>query len=171
LKDTMKKLLLLDADIIIDLHALDLFRNLCKAYDIHVTKAVIDEAKFYKKDGASWPINILSKVTIIDDIEVDALREVNIQAKKAILQIDPGEATAIAYLIQSDKDIKFCSCDKAAITLVSFMDREEKCISLEKALKEAGHHNKTLYPRHLNSSLEDCIKMGKELRIYKMKLT
>ena len=166
----MKKLLLLDADIIIDLHSLDLFQNICKAYDVHVTKTVLDEAKFYRKDGVSWPIDILSKVIIVDDIEIEALRQVNDQAKKAILQIDPGEATSIAYLIQSDEDIKFCSCDKAAITLVSFMDIEEKCISLEKALKEAGHH-KHLYPRHLNSSFEDCIKKGKELRIYQMKLT
>ena len=107
---------------------------------------------------------------IIDEIEIETLGEVTAQAKKALLQIDPGEATSIAYLIQSGEDIRLCTCDKAAITLISFMGIEEKCISLEKALKEAGHH-KTLYPRHLNSNFEECVKKGKELRIYQIKLT
>lgn len=165
----MKKLLLLDADIIIDLHVLDLFQNICKAYDVHVTRTVLDEAKFYRKDGVKWPINILSKVTIIEDIEVETLVEINAQAKNAMLQIDPGEATSIAFLVQSEKDFRLCLCDKAAITLVSFMNIEEKCISVEKALKEAGHH-KNLYSRHLDSNFEECIKKGKELRIYQMDL-
>ena len=51
----MKKLLLLDADIIIDLHSLDLFQNICKAYDVHVTKTVLDEAKFYRIERMASP--------------------------------------------------------------------------------------------------------------------
>jgi hypothetical protein len=40
LKKTMKKLLLLDADVIIDLHALGLFEKIAKTYDVHVTRTV-----------------------------------------------------------------------------------------------------------------------------------
>jgi len=39
----MRKLLLLDADVIIDLHALDLFNKLSKSYDILVTPEVLRE--------------------------------------------------------------------------------------------------------------------------------
>ena len=41
----MKELLLLDADVIIDLYALDLFDKMCRAYAIKVTKEVLGEAQ------------------------------------------------------------------------------------------------------------------------------
>ncbi len=48
----MRKLLLLDADVTIDLHTLDLFGIIRKAYDICLTMTVFEEAKYYKKSGA-----------------------------------------------------------------------------------------------------------------------
>ena len=48
----MRKLLLLDADVIIDLHALDMFEKVSKSYDIFLTKIVFEEARYYKKGGA-----------------------------------------------------------------------------------------------------------------------
>lgn len=166
----MKKLLLLDADIIIDLHTLGLFGNLSNAYQLYVTKKVFDEAKYYKKDGVKWRIDIKDRVTIVEDIDIENLKQVNEEARNAMLQIDSGEATSIAYLLQTDLDITFCICDKAAIQLVSFMDLDRKCISLEKALSAAGHH-KSLYQKHLISSFKECIRKGKALRVqYKLDL-
>ncbi len=43
-KEIMRKLLLLDADVIMDLHTLDLFRKIEKSYDICLTRAVFEEA-------------------------------------------------------------------------------------------------------------------------------
>ena len=45
----MKKLLLLDADVVIDLHSLGLFEKMSKSYDMFVTRKVFEEAKYYKK--------------------------------------------------------------------------------------------------------------------------
>ena len=45
----MKKLLLLDADVVIDLHSLGLFEKMTKSYDLFVTREVYEKAKFYKK--------------------------------------------------------------------------------------------------------------------------
>jgi len=59
----------------------------------------------------------------------------------------------------------FCSCDKAAIKLISYMELEEKSISLEKALKTTGYHEKKLYPRHLEKTFRAAVKEGKILRI------
>jgi hypothetical protein len=47
----MKKLLLLDADVVIDLHSLGLFEKICKSYRVFVTREVLNEAKYYKKVG------------------------------------------------------------------------------------------------------------------------
>lgn len=164
----MRKLLLLDADVVIDLHSLDLFEKIKKAYDICLTRNVFEEARYYKKSGAKIGIDIKA-VTVIDDVDLESLRKVQRKAKEARLGIDPGETTSIAYLIQTEK-ITFCSCDQAAIKLVSFMELEEKSISLEKALRSARYHGKKLYPRHLEKTFRAAINEGKTLRIQFKKL-
>jgi len=160
----MQKLLLLDADVIIDLHALDLFEKVSKAYDICLARNVFEEARYYKKDGAKIVIDI-KDVTIIEDIDIESLRKVKREAKEAKLGIDPGESTSIVYLIQAEEEITFCTCDQAAIKLIAYMELEQKSISLEKALRNAGYHEKNLYPRHLEKTFKTYIEEGKTLRI------
>ncbi len=165
----MRKLLLLDADVIIDLHSLGLFGIICKAYDIFLTWAVFEEAKYYKKSGTKFAIYI-KDVVIIKDVDLESLRKVQKEAKEARLGIDPGESTAIAYLIEATEEITFCTCDKAAIKLISFMELDQKAISLENALKSTGHHGKKLYPRHLEKTFKAAVKDGKALRIQLKKI-
>jgi len=45
------------------------------------------------------------------------------------------------------------------------MELEQKAISLEKALQNAGHQVKKLYPRHLEKTFKKCVQEGKTLRI------
>ena len=160
----MRKLLLLDADVIIDLHTLGLFRRITKTYNIFLTREMFEEAKYYKKDGTKIEID-LKDVTITDIADLESLRRVQREAKKAMLGIDPGESTSIAYLSQTDEEITFCTCDKAAIKLMSYMEIEQKAISLEEALRSTGYHGKKLYPRHLEKTFKAAVKEGKALRI------
>ena len=153
----MKKLLLLDADVVIDLHSLGLFEKLSKSYDLFVTQEVFEEAKFYKKRNQKIPIKMRDRVTVIDDIKVECLQEVRKEAREARLAIDPGESTSIAYILQSERDMTLCLCDKAAIKLMAYMNLEQNAASVETTLKNAGHHLK-LYPRHLESTYKTCIK-------------
>jgi hypothetical protein len=165
----MRKLLLLDADVVIDLHALGLFGKIRKAYDICLTRNVFEEARYYKKSVAKIGIDIKA-VTIIDDVNLESLRKVKREAKEAKLGIDSGESTSIAYLCQTKEEITFCSCDQAAIKLISFMELEQKSISIEKALRSAGYHGKKLYQRHLEKTFKAAINEGKTLRIQFKKL-
>jgi hypothetical protein len=119
----MRRSLLLDADVVIDLHTLGLFGKISRAYDICLTQDVFVEARYYKKDGIKIDIDI-KHVVIIKDVDLEILREVRREAKEARLRIDPGETTPIAYLIQTDEKINFCSCDRAAIKLISYMEKE-----------------------------------------------
>jgi len=125
---------------------------------------MFEEAKYYKKDGTKIEID-LKDVTITDIADLESLRRVQREAKKAMLGIDPGESTSIAYLSQTDEEITFCTCDKAAIKLMSYMEIEQKAISLEEALRSAGYHGKKLYPRHLEKTFKAAVKEGKALRI------
>ena len=61
----MKKLLLLDADVVIDLHTLGLFDRIIKGYEIHVTKTVLVEASYFKSGGARTKIDIRDRVTVL----------------------------------------------------------------------------------------------------------
>ena len=45
------------------------------------------------------------------------------------------------------------------------MELEQKSISLEKTLRNAGYHEKNLYPRHLDKTFKAAVKEGKTLRI------
>jgi hypothetical protein len=166
----MRKLLLLDADVIIDLHTLGLFEKIKKAYDICLTRNVFEEARYYRKDGLEIDIDIKDVTIIIENIDLESLRKVHREAKEARLGIDPGESTSIAYLTQTEEEITFCTCDQAAIKLISYMELERKSISLEKALQKAGYHEKKLYPRHLEKIFKAYVKEGKALRIQFKKL-
>ncbi len=112
-------------------HALGLFEKIGKAYDVCLTRNVFEEARYYKKDGVRIDIDI-KDVTIIENVDFESLRKVQREAREAMLAIDPGESTSIAYLAQTEEEITFCSCDQAAIKLISYMELEQKSISLER---------------------------------------
>ena len=160
----MKKLVLLDADVIIDLHTLDLFTKICSAYKVYVTRTVFNEATYYKQGGRVYPLDIKGKVTIIDDVSLESLETVQNEAREALLGIDPGEKECIACLHETEEDFIFCTCDQAAIKLVAYMALEHQAMSVEMALRNIGYQ-KTLYPRHFEKTFKSCIKEGKSLRV------
>ncbi len=80
----MRKLLLLDADVIIDLHTLGLFGKKFKAYDIYLTRDVFEEAKYFKKSGVKTEIEV-KDVKIIENVDLEGLKKVQREAKEAML--------------------------------------------------------------------------------------
>ncbi len=166
----MKKLVLLDADVIIDLHALGLFERILNGYEVQVTKTVLGEAREFKSGGKRTKIDIRDRIRVIEGIGVDHLKAIQREARDARLGIDPGELESIAYLTINE-EIIFCTCDKAAIKLISFVNLEERSISIEKALRNIGYTVKNLYPRHWEKTFKGSVQDGKSLRIQLKKLT
>jgi hypothetical protein len=167
----MKKLLLLDADVVIDLHTLGLFDRIISGYEIYVTRTVLSEASYFKSVGSTTKINIRDYVTVVENVALEHLQTVRNEAKQARPGIDPGELEAMAYLIQGDEELIFCTCDQTAIKLLSFMNLEGRSVSAEKILRNNGYHKKNLYPRHWEKTFAECIREGKTLRILFKKLT
>ena len=137
-KRTMKKLLLLDADVIMDLHTLALFEKFIKAYEVSVTQTVLGETKYFKKDGQRQEIYISDTVTIIDDVDIDSLMHVRNEAKEAQLGIDPGELESITYMRNAKEEVIFCTCGAAAIKLIAYMEFNNRSISVEKPCEMPG---------------------------------
>lgn len=159
----MKRLLLLDADVIIDLHTLDWFDKITRKYNVYASRTVLREAQYFKKAGQRERIDISDKITVVD-VGPEDINLVRIEAREARLGIDPGELEAIAYLNIANEDLIFCTCDKAAIKLVSYMGLEERSASVEEVLKSTGQRKK-LFPRHLDKMFRECVKEGKALRV------
>jgi hypothetical protein len=166
----MKRLVLLDADVIIDLHTLGLFESLAKGYDVSVARSVFHEARYYPYHGKTHRIDIKDKVTIIDAHDEAEILKVKREAYEALLGIDPGETESIAYISSTEKDILFCTCDTSAIRLVSYMGLEHKSISMEKALQGIGKSIKGLSIKHSEKHFQENIKSGKALRIQYKKI-
>jgi hypothetical protein len=166
----MKKLLLLDADVIIDLHTLGLFGKIKKTYEVSVAKTVVDEAQYFKRGGKKHKIDISDSVTVIDDVDIEILKEVQAEAKEAQLAIDPGELESIAYMRNAKEEVIFCTCDAAAIKLIAYLELDNRSTSVEKALRDAGYRKRNLYPRHYQKTYERHIKEGKTLRVQFKKL-
>ncbi len=166
----MKKLVLLDADVIIDLHTFDLFDAITKGYEVYVARTVLQEALYYPYRGRNQRIDIKDKATIVDANDEAALVTVKREAREALLGIDPGETESVAYLSVTDKDILFCTCDSSAIRLVSYMGLEQRTISMERALKGIGKSTKSLRFKHGEKYFQENIQTGKVLRIQYKKL-
>ncbi len=79
-----------------------------------------------------------------------------------MLAIESGETTSIAYLLETKDDISFCTCDKAAISLISYMELENNSLRLESANTTAGHHE-NLREKHKEKIFQECIEKGKTL--------
>ena len=167
----MKKLLLLDADVIIDLHAFGLFDTVANAYALKVVREVFKEAKYYKKGNSRILINISGKVAIIENISVECLQKVVVEAQEAGLAMDQGETESIAYLLQDEEDATLCTCDAAGIKCIAYMQLEHKPVSLESVLRTSGHYRgRRLLPRHLESTFRKNQNDGKALRVQRKKL-
>jgi hypothetical protein len=168
----MKRSLLLDADVIIDLYSLNLIDALARSYDLKATSTVFYiEAEYYLRGGIRHQIMPTGRITLTDSFNPGYLNTVREAAKQAQLALDDGELESIAYLLFDDGGIKFCTCDKAAIRLSAFMGLEQRLISLQEAFRQRGGHRLCgLLPRHTERAFQAEIKQGKALRVRHMTL-
>lgn len=59
----MKRSLLLDADVVIDLYTLDLIGKMAGSYELKATSEVFCEARFFRRGEERIPINLAGKVS------------------------------------------------------------------------------------------------------------
>ncbi len=143
--DMRSKIIIPDAQVIIDLHRLSLWKHVIRTFDIGITPIIVQESRFYK-DSQEKKIPILLK----DDIEAKSIRVIetsmgqiahlytffhpNIQSP-----LDPGELEAIAFLkSQKVDDHLFVSGDALAIKYIGALGLRHRSISLQKLFELRG---------------------------------
>jgi len=139
------QLLLLDANIIIELFYQGIWDRLLESCDVHLSRTIADvEAHFYLDDQEEKHDFDLSKyeesgaITVFDvSLAQDA--ELTKHFGLAYLErFDPGEREALAHLVTSSESYIICSADSIVFKVLGFLNRSEQGISLEEILQQTG---------------------------------
>lgn len=140
------RLLLLDANVVIEAFRMGFWDNLVERCDIYLARTIVEtEAHFYEDDDGVRhdfelaPYEASGAITVFDVemAEVEAFRQ---RFGPAYFEkLDPGEAEALAFLFaQQSEDWQICSADKIIYRVLGSCHRQEQGISLEEILQKVG---------------------------------
>lgn len=137
------RLWLLDADVIIKFLEIDVFDKLAGLHEIYVASSVIDEVKYYRKNGKKIPVNfrqqyidtgnVIESTAVIEEIQ-DVLKCLPLLKREVI---HAGEIESLAILVREEA-LTLCTFDAAAIRTLPFLDMTERAISAERLLNVSG---------------------------------
>ena len=137
------KLWLLDADVIIKLLELDVFDRLADQHEVHVASTVIDEVKYFRREGQKVRVDfrgtyVESGRAVEDSATVEQMQEV--VGRLPVLKqqvIHAGELESLAVLVNRE-DLTLCTFDAAAIRTLPFLDASDRSVSAERLLQSSG---------------------------------
>jgi len=168
----MKKfrLLILDANVIIEVHKHGFWSSLINQFDIHINSIVIhNEAHFYEDDqGQRHDINLETDVKSKKVTEIEATPEqisalTDLVNENLLNRIDAGEQEALALLLSGDdNDYKYCAGDTRAIKALASLSLATHGVSLEEVLTSIGQKNKFPHPSYSKKAFDQ----KKRLRDY-----
>ena len=150
LKVTQPLLVLADANVIIELHKLGLWRHILQNCQVYTTSSIAKhEAEFYKpRKSSKVPIKIQEDIEsgslhILEASVEDLARLYDIFEETFLASIHDGEREALA-LIAANKheDCLFCTSDGPAIQALVMIRKDTLGLSLEKLLRNNGFSNK-----------------------------
>ncbi len=144
---TKPLLVLLDADVIIELHKVGAWEGLLTAYDVKVSEIIArQEVQFYydstgkrvytnlKADEKAGRIQIFSSTAV----EISDTLDIFDQKMRDGLHTGEIEAITILRTSSESKELHFCSGDKKACEAIGLLGLSEYGISLEMLLRRAG---------------------------------
>jgi len=164
---TRPLLVLVDANIIIELHRLGIWAHILERCQVYTTSSIAgNEAKYFKRRRSerieiSLQANIAGGSLSILEASLEDLVKLEDIFEAGFLQtLHDGEREALA-LIAADKHegCSFCTSDGPAIKALAMMRKEAYGMSLESLLKEKGFSSK------IDSISPWCTKETYNLRI------
>jgi hypothetical protein len=160
---------LLDADVIIDLHRLGIWDQIKKRNSIRISSIILRQEVYFYKDerGYQHPIDLLTDAgSKFQELSIDAraMPEFVAHFDRSIREmLHLGEIEALC-LLQGNRDLLFCTSDKMAIKVIALMGSSEQGISFERLLKTSGI-TKRLENKHSESYFKRYLKEGSIMRI------
>ena len=145
-------IVLLDADVIIDLHKFGIWEHITKRNEILIPSTVLRREVYYYKDdsGFNRSIDLIQEAgETFSEVSVTVEEIFNFKKKfeRFILEeLDTGETEALKIL-DDREDCFFSTCDKAAIKVIALLGKREQGMSFENLLESSG----------ITKKLEKCI--------------
>ena len=161
------KLWLLDADVIIDLLAMDAFDKLVDLHDIHAASSVIGEITHYWQEDIKIPVDFENQYVqsgLVKELSASADEIKDVLSKLPQLQqnaLGAGELESLAILIR-DNDLTFCTHDALAIRVMPFLDLADRGISVESLLRKSGLQRNDLKDCHTDEYHKSNLSIGNE---------
>jgi|GEM_PF-1598921 len=146
MKTTVLKCLLLDADVIIYLFKIGLWKAFMDRFDVFVSSTVANEVCFYRNSiGNQISIDLKGeyksgKIKILD---IDAEKAYNVVYSTINRDTGPelhmGEIESIALMMEKDySNLILCTGDGGAIIAACLLGIKERIISLEEGMTRGG---------------------------------
>ncbi|MBU3729383.1 MAG: type II toxin-antitoxin system VapC family toxin, partial [Phycisphaerales bacterium] len=139
---TRSRLILLDANVVIHLFELDLWKQVVARYQIVIAQTVVDEVHFFERDGDRIPID-REEMARAGSVEIRAMTASEVQAycdrfdPTYYDKLDPGEAESLA-LLERDTQARICSADKIVWRVLGNTNQADRGVSLEEILRQVG---------------------------------
>ena len=162
-------IVLLDADVIIDLHIFHIWNQIIDKNKIYISSIILRQEVYFYENYNGVRHNIeLSKDVGAKFLEISVSAE---ELKKFTQQFDrvfeeelhAGEKEALKIL-QDNNEILFCTSDKTAIKAIALLGIREQGISFEKLLKSSGITKKTEF-KHTEKYFKKYLDEGSIMRI------
>jgi hypothetical protein len=165
------RLVLLDANVIIEAHELGVWHPLIACFEVTVPSVVArHEAKYFVSGEQHNPIQLASLIAqnTVKELEADLseLSELMNQFDPLFSEsIDPGEQEALALMPAGRcPEHRFCSADARPLQALAMLGMSDQGVSLEELLGRMGQ-SKSLDEQYTRAYLERQIKEGQRRRI------
>lgn len=173
--------LMLDADVIIDLHELELWNNFISKSPSQIClfscPTIIEEANYDTVHSQPIDLSVYVSQGTINEVSasafevkllIDEFAKYDITIKP---NIDNGEKESMSILKNKKyKDIKFCTCDKSAIYALGLIGLHEQAISLESILNKIGLSSPKIYPKDKEKYFRKHLERGVQKYIESIEL-
>lgn len=170
------KLLLLDANVVIECYRVSVWDRLLDVTDIVVPSIIAHDEAFYSQNG-----NIVTPINLPVLIEQNKIREMTASIEDFIAvketlnefpltELHDGELEALAIMQSQQLDeYRFSSGDKTAIHAMCVLGLSEYGISLENILREYGFQKKLEW-EFTQEYFKQHVDRGAAIRLQNMKL-
>ncbi|MCL2648797.1 MAG: hypothetical protein FWD61_17660 [Phycisphaerales bacterium] len=142
----MKKfrLLLLDANIVIELFRLGVWDKIIARCDIHIAKTVVRESHFYRDANGNY-----CSIDLAHYINTKSITEFNVARAELddfrsrfsstyFDKLDPGETESLGYLLRQSEQCQICSADAIVFRVLGNLGRSAQGVSMEEMLNAIG---------------------------------
>jgi hypothetical protein len=138
------KLLLLDANVVIQLFRFGIWDQLVERCHVHLARTVVKEAHFFKDENGERV-----DFDVAPDADAGRLSVFEVSAKNIerfsqqfeplfLERPDAGEAESLAYLVSLPPESRLCSSDAIVFRVLGALNLAERGISLEELLPKVG---------------------------------